>query len=282
MDRRRVGVTSGLLAFLVLVAGCVQSGERPTPTAQDISRRTNPQELLIGSGTVLDSRSGPEFCVGVVWATDPPQCDGLTLIGWGWPRQGTENTGGVRWGEFTLVGTYDGASFTYRRLATKAEIPSTPTEDEATGGPCPEPRGGWVSPRPARTTESDLSRATAEAYGLPGYTDSWVDTGDNSRSLEDQILAVRVTKNVPRARRQLGRIWGGPLCVTRSRHTSDNLGNISDTVSATPGYLIGGANEGWVDAQFVYDDGTLQRRFDKRYGAGMVVISTTLHPLRTS
>lgn len=47
---------------------------------------------------VLDLGTGPEFCVGSVATSLPPQCGGPELVGWTWPKHGVERRTGTTWG----------------------------------------------------------------------------------------------------------------------------------------------------------------------------------------
>ena len=51
-----------------------------------------------------------------------------------------------------------------------------------------------------------------------------------------------------------------------------------DEVVSTPGLLSAGCGHDRVDLEAIYDDGSLQRQFDDRYGPGLVVVASALLP----
>lgn len=76
-----------------------------TETTDPNGQLPNRAEKVEFTTTVIDSGAGPELCTGGVADSLPPQCsgpiaDGLDLTGW------TEEAGGVRWGERTVVVTW--------------------------------------------------------------------------------------------------------------------------------------------------------------------------------
>ena len=128
------------LAALLLVAACgTDDGGRATdpaaspPTASPpaSSPPTSPSAGAIPPAdgevvtrtlaTVIDTGS-PELCVGPVAESYPPQCRGIPLRGWDWAdhRGAFETSGGVRWGQFQIVGTFDGATMTVTRATAEA------------------------------------------------------------------------------------------------------------------------------------------------------------------
>jgi hypothetical protein len=120
-------------------------------------------------GTVLESpEHGPELCVGGIADSLPPQCSGPRIPNWEWDEvDGEESLRGTTWGEFHLVGTYDGHTFTALDVGPiEREPPSVDPVDT----PCPEPEGGWESPDLSKARDPDLvalMRAVEERYG-PG------------------------------------------------------------------------------------------------------------------
>ncbi len=143
------------LAALLLVAACgTDDGGRATdpaaspPTASPpaSSPPTSPSAGAIPPAdgevvtrtlaTVMDTGS-PELCLGPVAESYPPQCRGIPLRGWDWAEhQGAFDTsGGVRWGQFQVVGTFDGTTMTVTRATAEAvydpsvlEVPGPPDE----------------------------------------------------------------------------------------------------------------------------------------------------------
>ncbi len=69
---------------------------------------------VIGQGTVLqDGDESPEFCLGGVMESYPPQCSGPPIRNWDWDLAGGfEAASGVTWGAYAVTGTWDGTAFT--------------------------------------------------------------------------------------------------------------------------------------------------------------------------
>jgi hypothetical protein len=123
---------------------------------------------VVGLGLVLDGSSGGRlgFCLGPVAESYPPQCQGLALDGWDWKqhRGEVDNAGGVRFGSFAIIGTFDGTTLTYRSAVSGAVYDPMP----------------W--PQPTSGADSDHSQAELEAIAtelneLPGALSTM--PGDN-------------------------------------------------------------------------------------------------------
>lgn len=92
----------------------------PTPTADDSPSPTpsllpSPTEgEVLGQGTVLQvDDAPPQFCLGAVAESYPPQCSGPELIGWDWDAvDGDESASGVTWGTYAVWGAWDGERLT--------------------------------------------------------------------------------------------------------------------------------------------------------------------------
>jgi hypothetical protein len=72
--------------------------------------------------TVLETAGrGAQVCTGGIAASYPPQCSGRPIAGWSWDDvDGEQSVGGTTWGEYRLVGTWDG------ERVTLDERPTTP------------------------------------------------------------------------------------------------------------------------------------------------------------
>ena len=70
--------------------------------------------VVVGQGTVLQKEGEePQFCLGPIMESYPPQCSGPELLGWEWPDDGmSESSKGVTWGAYAISGTWDGSVFT--------------------------------------------------------------------------------------------------------------------------------------------------------------------------
>ena len=253
---------------------------------------------LVGSGVVLESAEhGPQFCLGVLLTSYPPQGGGPDVVNWDWSTvSGYESLAGTTWGDYTLTGTYDGDTFTM----TRPPVPGTPgdagREESASSDqfatPCPEPPGGWRVVDPSRATYEAMERTFAAARRLEGYAGSWMDQSINPASrgsTEDDellmndptrlIINVTVTGDTTTAAAKLRQTWGGALCVSPARHTEAELLHVLDQVLTTPGMLTAGTGRDRVEVEVIYDDGSLQRELDERFGDGLVVVASALKPI---
>lgn len=274
------------LAVLALVAtGCRQDltadPAEPTagPTAAAAATPTvspGGDRRLIGRGTVIDEGSGPNLCFSVMQSL-PPQCGGgVALADWRWPERGTERRGGTTWGDFAVVGTYDGRRFRVEKTVEPALRRGRP--DELPGTPCPEPPGGWRAPNPARATAKDRERAIRLAERRPGHADTWVEALDRSGDPATTVLNFSFTTDLAEAERAIRAVWGGPLCVSRAERSRAELAAVHGELRRTPDLVSSGFQFGHVHLTVIHDDGSLQRELDRRYGAGLVRVGSALKP----
>ena len=87
---------------------------------------------LIGEGYVLESPThGPQFCLGGLLMSLPPQGSGPVILNWDWAvTSGFTCLNGTTWGAYTLIGSYDGHSFTITRPPRRPRLASTTDADE--------------------------------------------------------------------------------------------------------------------------------------------------------
>jgi hypothetical protein len=294
-------LVAGLLP--VLVAAACGSGEpradgtdRPSVTVPQL----DPAQLLEGSGTVLEDANGPQLCLGAVAESYPPQCSGIPLVAWDWRAvEGEDSASGTTWGEFHVVGTYDGQVFTVTN-AGPVDRSTVDVGDRDFTTPCPEPEGGWVADDPGRAGDEAFGAGAALAQALPGYVALWVDyVGDHTpEELEQlavegkpvlQIMNVVVTEDVAGAEAAIREAWGGPLCVTqREGHTARELAEIrrgaERFIQDELGLRFTWSSEGAVgfaaEVGVVVDPGGAgQAALDERYGPGMVKLFPALTPV---
>ena len=291
----------GLLVVVVIALplGC---GSDP---AEVVSSQADGLQYSI-STTVLESpEHGPELCVGGIAESYPPQCGGPPIVGWSWDEvEDEESANGTTWGEYALVGTYDGGSFSL----TGRPGPPVPPErrsDHFTS-PCPEPDRGW------RVLDhelfgSDASEAASRyARSQPTFAGHWVDptinpkwrpgpySYDEATAMElgdpaKQVLNFRFTGEVERHRSKLRELWGGPLCVSEAELTLAELTKLEETVRAEledDGVLIlfSSVDEvhGVVGIGLLVPDDELQKRFDGAFGEGVVEIDSAMKPVELS
>jgi len=252
---------------------------------------------VIAEATVLDSGDGAQLCLGAVAESYPPQCGGPVITNWDWRSvTGHERASGTRWGEYVVIGTFAEGRFTLTKPAVPREEydgPRPTYPEVSLGTPCPVPDGGWQVLDPAATTEASLEEVARTAEQLPGYAGLWLDQSINpavDRVGEDPeaelalndprklVVNVRVVGDPAAAEAELRRIWGGALCVTRSKRTEAELRTIQEELGQLPWVLSSGVARDRVELQVVHDDGSLQRRLDERYGAGVVQVTSALRP----
>lgn len=281
---------------VVVTSALVPTDNPAPPTGEGMPQSIPPAEGLVGTTyavTVLEDDShGPQLCLGGVRTSLPPQCGGPDLVGWDWePVKGHfKERGGVRWGDFHVVGRFDGRVFSPTRITPAADfVAPSPRDTTDFTSPCPEPEGGWRVLDPARTTY-ETQDATLNAAGrLPGYAGAWVDQSRNTSTREEDmndpsllVINVRVTEDVEGAERTLRETWGGMLCVSGAKHTEAELRRIQQELTELPG--MSGAsvsNTGTQQAVAIsvaYDDGSLQAWADQAYGEGLVRIDSALVP----
>jgi hypothetical protein len=223
-----------------------------------------------GLVTVLDDGDGPEMCLGPVAESYPPQCGGPAIEGFEWGDVGAEEAAGVRWGSYALTGTFDGTTFTVTDAIPAALYDAMPEEPvDGLEAACSEPGGAGG----AMTSPEDMDATLAAASALPGYASTWL-TGDT--------INVAVTEDADGAERTLRKTWGGGLCVTTVEQTDADLNAINQELQAALGSSLltsGSLAPDSLDAQVVFDDGSVQDWVDATYGEDLVRISSALVPV---
>ena len=294
-------VASATLALLVLAACGSEQGSTVTDPAGEASApassgATMPTSVaaddveVIGVGTVLDA-GRPELCLGPVAESYPPQCSGILVEGWDWRQvRGTfESSGETRWGGYAVTGTYDGTTLTLTQEPVSSALydPAAPEVDPLVTR-CPEPEGGWQVVDRGAVRYEDQDAALSAAMQLPGYAGSFVDQAqllqqpDSSIAPADAsqtIVNVLVTEDAAGAEKILRGIWGGALCVAMAEHPEQELIAIQDGLQNLPGLLSSGAQLDAIQADVVWDDGSLQAWADTTYGEGLVSIRSALRPV---
>lgn len=275
-----------------VLSGCTTTGVaavprgRPTPVPSSTTTAAptpaGGRPRLVASSTVLDSGSGPELCAGLVLQSLPPQCGtAVPLTHWTWPA-GSEHRAGVRWGDYAVVGTYDGQRLRVEKTVDPASVAGCLFRDDTDlRTRCTPPAGGWRAPDALRATHGDQDRALTTATHLPGFGGLWVDDqGHPSQDPVDVVLNVQVTDHVVEATQTLRRVWGGSLCVIRSRYTESELLGVQQALMRRRGSVFSTVGHTSVAYTVVYDDGRLQRRLDRQYGVGLVRVGSVLQPYR--
>ncbi|RYB92556.1 hypothetical protein EUA06_06320 [Nocardioides glacieisoli] len=272
---------SGALALVLSVTALAACGNEGDTKAVDPSASGEPsstgaptpvpdgQVRTRGLVTVLDTGDGPELCLGAVAESYPPQCGGPELVDFDFGDVGAEKASGVTWGQYNVTGTYDGTTFT----VTDA-IPAALYDTMA------KPEAGGLEPAcdDATTTDADMASpedmdaTLAAASALPTYATAWLSNG---------TISVAVTEDPEAAEAELRKTWGGLLCVTTVEKTDADLNAVNQELQAALGDQLltsGSTSPDSLDAQVVYDDGSIQDWADETYGDGLVRVSSALEP----
>jgi hypothetical protein len=256
------------VACLALTAcGDVPAGKTGDPTAEPGDRYTT-------TATVIEApRQGPQLCTSVM-ESYPPQCGpgGIDVVGWDWTvLDGSEAEGGTTWGEYVVIGTYEGERFTITESPMPYVAPEPTPEPPPATTPCPPPPDGWGVVDAATATAEAWNAAVAYAEAQPDYAAVWVDS---------LILNVRFTGDLESHERALRAIWGGALCVSPGERTAAELeslrARLHDELAPLGSSVDGRA--GQVFLQVIVDDG-LQAELDQRYGPGLVRVHALLTPV---
>jgi hypothetical protein len=158
-----------LAAVLLLTASACGTEDGATATDPGPGRPTAvpaaPGAVVTRSiVTVMDTRV-PELCLGPVAESWPPQCSGPPIDRWDWPDHdgGFERQKGIRWGQFVVTGTWDGARFGYQDAIPAALHDATTEEPPAYPAPAVE-----HSPQ-------ELEAIAEEVGDLPGAQGAYAD-----------------------------------------------------------------------------------------------------------
>lgn len=115
--------TAALLLSAPVLAACGSGDDGSAVDAGADPGETMPASVPAADGTVhtrdvvtVMDDGGPELCLGAVAESWPPQCGGPAVEGWDWAdHKGMfESQRGVRWGQFSVSGTWDGETFAVR------------------------------------------------------------------------------------------------------------------------------------------------------------------------
>ena len=242
----------------------------------------------VADAMVLEERGeGPWLCVGIVLDSLPPQCGDAPLDGWDWDAvEGEETMSGTTWGDYRVVGTYDGDRFAVEEVLPPTP-PPTESDYEPTPSPCEDPEGGWLAQLPGTGTREAASRY---AERQPEHVRTWVTWLEPDADFENDSYLLNVVFSARAAEHEaaLRERWGGPLCVVeRDDPTARELGQIRREAERTLDELgvrwvgsAAGGREARVELEILADvTGEAQRLFDERYGAGVVLLVPLLEPV---
>lgn len=297
----RVLSMAGSVAGLVLLcAACTSSLDPGRPAVPAPARPSEPTGLVTTEHpvTVLDNGSGAELCLGGVAESYPPQCGGPKVAGWKWAdwTGAFEEASGTRWGSFILTGRY----FPAAEVFTPTDVRSGegyvwPSSDDVWTSACPEPAGGWRVTDTSKASARDLDAAMSLAASLPDYSTAWVDQSPNpavgkklppeevEQRLNDPlytVINIAVTGDIAAAEAKIRAVWSGMLCVSRGGRTEAELLAVQGRLADVRGLLTSypDARVGVVRADVIFDDGSIQKAVDERFGEGLVVVNSALKP----
>ena len=319
--RRRVvravavgGSTAVMVAALVVVVSAAPFGPRGVDIAPLASDTTSPAPsaaptwslsptpvgnvLVEANATVLEAggevpaagRHAPELCLGAVLTSLPPQCGGVPISNWNWDDvEGEEHASGVTWGEYHVVGTFDGATLTLTEPAGPRQ--QFPSEDMDFTPPCAEPHGGWASAAAADGSEVDVDRAMRIAQRSEDYAAAWMYNLEPPGEFTDWPRAVVIvaafTGDIERHEAELRDVWDGPLCVARFERTYRELRRIQKQLPAVTEELglemlmtSVDVTRNVVDLHVVWIDDAQRAELEHRYGAGVVNVTTGLRAVQ--
>ncbi|MGP3954640.1 hypothetical protein ACTWPT_01485 [Nonomuraea sp. 3N208] len=272
----------GLAAALTITSCGTESAASPAPPPRYEASLT----VLEGGG------HGPQLCMAVADSL-PPQCGGPDVVGWDWSKVKHESLRDVKWGEYRVVGTWDGGKLT---LTEPPGEPVRGQEDpegqDRFASPCPEPAGGWRPVEPAKTTERTMKEAIERARTVKEFAGAWIDRLGTEPDPEQEetldarkyVVNLRFTGDLQGREGWIREVWGGALCVTGARHSEAELQRIQREAETAVGDGLVSAstdeitNQVKVATWVAGDD--LRRKLDQKYGAGVVVLDSVLKQVR--
>lgn len=278
---------AALCLGLILFSACGAEPDRSATEPGDGERKYR------GTGMVLqkDEDHPPELCLGVVMQSYPPQCSGPPIVDWDWndvPDE--ESAGGTTWGTYEVVGFYDGKTFTAVDAGPSPESESE-DDDDPIESACSEPPGGWETPDPERSSESDWERAIRMAEHEPDSAGAWIDQIGKVTEFSDNpvVLNLAFTGDIDEHEVAIREVWGGALCIVEYEHTHDRLSEIQRELS-DDGPEDFGLDLLYSDLDItrnvvligvvVIDPDTLEQ-IEERYGEGTVEVTPELEPVQS-
>lgn len=276
------------LSLVALLDACADRTGLSNGTSETAGN-TIGQPRYEATTTVLDDADGPKLCLGGVMDSLPPRCGGVPVDGWSWAGvEGEASEGGVTWGEFHVVGTFDGQRFT---LLDAGPPKPYPDEDEDRfAAPCPEPKGGWMDVDPSMTGETDRSAAMRAAESISSHAGSWISYLEEPIDYEapgDYVITLAFTGDPSVHEVAIREVWGGPLCLTSAEHTfadlrraQRDLGNGgADRLGLEMTWSDVDITENRVELGVVVFEPSQQLALDEEYGVGVVHVEPALRPV---
>jgi hypothetical protein len=281
--RRRlttIGLVAVLLVGAVLVAAHAGGKDRGTraPTEERPNTPTTTANDLyeVDAAVEQNGTKPPVLCLGPQLASDSPICGGLPIAGWDWAKVKHETSNGITQGNYHLVGTFNGTTFTPTEPPTAAHAPPPPKR-RSYEPPCPTPTGGWTVVDPSRLTQSDSNAFLSAVQHQPDSAGYWL---NNSRT----IYTVAFTGDLDRHRAQLRALWGGPICVVQHKHSTAELDATARSLEESRMRLTfrGVTPDPFDDVVHVEVWATtpvIRQALDRKYGAGLIDLIGYLTPV---
>jgi hypothetical protein len=272
-------VSVASIAFVVRAVGD-GTDDFPRPTGPSPAGTPAGDVRYEASATVLqDGKEPTMLCLGGILLSLPPQCGTIPITNWDWAAvPGEERLNGVRWGNYHVVGTYDGDAFTLAETPGPYEAPP-PGPQNVVRTPCEEPAGGWPVPDPSKVGDADYRRAINAAEKQPDFAGAWIDGTPTE-------LTLAFTGDLERHDVEARREWGGPLCLWQFERTFDELRRIQRDLEATARELglrllstSDAVYRNQVELGVVLADDAALREIEERYGPGAVVVDSALEPV---
>ena len=227
MRRLVLAVPACVLVLVCSACGAGETGAEDSPPAASVPAPA-PAPVYEADLTVLEQRGkssfpkhGPMLCLGAMALSYPPQCGDVPIANWDWDAvEGEETTSDASWGQYHVVGTYDGETFTVTEVGPYVNDSPKFGSEVDFSSPCPEPAGGWVLPDPKHALQQDASGANAYAQRQPDLVNSWVTHFDPSNpddtgldEFDPVIFNAVFTGDIERHEAEIRKLWPGPLCV---------------------------------------------------------------------
>jgi hypothetical protein len=264
----------------------------PSTDPTTVPRPIGPQRYRIDALVVQDVSHGPELCIyPTAFVAGRGSDCGPRVANWDWakvpsPSHAEQST----FGWYRLVGTYDGTVFTPTQAPVKTVEPRT--EVPKVAAPCPTPAGGWRETNRSRLGLSDFQALQDGAHGAPDFAGMWMSSTRASGPTDDfqhgYVTVVAFTGDIARHRQELADLWGGPICVVQHPHSYAGLQTVVQHVLAALDHKELGVQDIMIGPDEVNDVVTLQvvaatpatqRAIDRRFGAGLVKVSSLMTPV---
>lgn len=164
-----------LLPFAVLLVATLSACASPVAPGGAPPSGIAADGEVIGQGTVLQlADAAPQFCLGAIAESYPPQCSGPEVVGWDWEAiQGSELSGDVTWGSYAVQGTWDGTRFTVTAPPILLALYDPIRIDDPQRDPA---NAGTTSEQKLRTIQDELSAGPLRTNSLQPLM-TWIENG---------------------------------------------------------------------------------------------------------